>query len=163
MQIVIDISEVLKQKIDEGFTNQVIIGKLWDATKNGTLLTECDDAISREAAIEELYQWVIVGEYEYTNATEYLKKRIQKLPSVQPSQKEQEIKYWIDCYGHVTPIVQPSRRKGHWIWSDEINRYVCDKCGQSDGKDKEMVESGEYPLSNYCNNCGADMRGSENE
>ena len=40
MKILIDIPNELKQKIDEGFTNQVIIGKLWDATKNGTPLTE---------------------------------------------------------------------------------------------------------------------------
>lgn len=38
MQIVIDIPEGLKQKIDEGFYNQDITGKLWDATKNGTPL-----------------------------------------------------------------------------------------------------------------------------
>jgi len=36
MRLIIDIPEELKQKIDEGFTNQVIIGKLWEATKNGT-------------------------------------------------------------------------------------------------------------------------------
>lgn len=35
MQIVIDIPEELKQKIDEGFTNQVITNKLWDTTRNG--------------------------------------------------------------------------------------------------------------------------------
>ena len=40
MKIIIDIPDELKQKIDEGFTNQVIIGKLWDATKNGIPLTE---------------------------------------------------------------------------------------------------------------------------
>lgn len=40
MKMIIDIPEELKQKIDEGFTNQVIINKLWDAAKNGTLLTE---------------------------------------------------------------------------------------------------------------------------
>jgi hypothetical protein len=38
MKLIIDISEELKQKIDEGLTNQVIINKLWDATRNGTPL-----------------------------------------------------------------------------------------------------------------------------
>ena len=38
MELIIDIDEELKQKIDEGFTNQVIINKLWDATRNGTPL-----------------------------------------------------------------------------------------------------------------------------
>ena len=40
MQIVINIPKNLKQKIDEGFTNQVITYKLWDATKNGTVLPD---------------------------------------------------------------------------------------------------------------------------
>ncbi len=44
MKIIIDISKELKQKIDEGYTNQVIINKLWDATRNGIPL----DKISAE-------------------------------------------------------------------------------------------------------------------
>ena len=40
MKLIIDIPEELKQKIDEGFTNQVIIGKLWTATRNGTPLVD---------------------------------------------------------------------------------------------------------------------------
>ncbi len=40
MKLIIDIPEELKQKIDEGFTNQVITNKLWDATKNGTPIPE---------------------------------------------------------------------------------------------------------------------------
>ena len=36
MKLIIDIPKELKQKIDEGFTNQVIINKLWDATRNST-------------------------------------------------------------------------------------------------------------------------------
>ena len=38
MKLVIDIPEGLKERIDQGFTNQVIINKLWDATKNSTPL-----------------------------------------------------------------------------------------------------------------------------
>ena len=40
MKLIIDIPKELKQKIDEGFTNQVIINKLWDATKNGIPLEQ---------------------------------------------------------------------------------------------------------------------------
>lgn len=94
--------------------------------------TECEDAISREAVVDRIKREEKIF---YTPiGMNSIIKSIEQLPSV-----------------------TPSRRYGAWIWSDEIGRYVCDKCGQSDGKDKEMVESGEYPLSNYCNNCGAKM------
>ena len=60
-----------------------------------------------------------------------------------------EPKYWIDYNGHVTPIVQPSRRKGHWIKEVDFGNcvhYVCSECKNEGEKD-------------YCPNCGADMRG----
>ena len=47
MKLIIDIPEELKQKIDEGFTNQVIINKLWDATKNGTPLEQIRQEIDK--------------------------------------------------------------------------------------------------------------------
>jgi len=54
MQIVIEIPKELKQKIDEGFTNQVIINKLWDATRNGTILLKHGDLVDRnEIEVEE--------------------------------------------------------------------------------------------------------------
>jgi hypothetical protein len=45
MKLIIDIPKELKQKIDEGFTNQVIINKLWDATRNGIPLEQISDEI----------------------------------------------------------------------------------------------------------------------
>ena len=62
---------------------------------------------------------------------------------------EQEPKYWIDHYGHVTPLVQPIR-KGHWkkeVDFGNVPYYVCSECGVESEAD-----------TNFCFECGADMR-----
>ena len=124
----------------------------------------CDDAISREAVIELTF-----NEPNYTDALNVLteiRDKVRVLPSVQPSRTQMVDKSNFDIRQYRADLdsayecgkasVQPSR-KGHWIWNDEIDRYVCDKCGRSSGLRKEMVESGEYQLSNFCPNCGAEM------
>ena len=63
MQIVIDISDGTKQKIDNGFISQVIINHLWDAVKNGTPLPEhYGDLIDRNELLKQ---------YGVENATKY--------------------------------------------------------------------------------------------
>ena len=96
----------------------------------------CDDAISRDMALEKMADYVASGYADSVEDFEEYSRIICQLPPV-------------------------THKSGKWIWSDEIGRYVCEQCGQSDGKDKEMVESGEYPLSNYCRNCGAKMESEE--
>ena len=66
---------------------------------------------------------------------------------------EQEPKYWIDHYGHVTPI-NPPIRKGHWLHKEIIDNYrVTGQC--SECKERRIID-------NFCPHCGAsmvDMRG----
>lgn len=53
--------------------------------------------------------------------------------------------------------VQPERKKGKWIRiSDEpfADRFECSECGKL-----PPIENYEWRLSDYCPNCGADMRG----
>ena len=75
--------------------------------------------------------------------------------------KEREIKYWVDHDGHVTPIVQPSR-KGHWIHREDMDyldengvtntHLMCEDCGFIHNfKDNHTAQY------NFCPNCGADM------
>lgn len=45
-----------------------------------------DDLISRQAVMDEINEWIKSGEYGYTNATYYLKKRIENLQSVNPKE-----------------------------------------------------------------------------
>ena len=115
---------------------QMAIDTLLEESNKSEIPTSCD-TISREAVKQEIKCWIGSGEYRYAMSERFLFDRINNLTPVQPS------------------------RKGHWKWNDEIDRYVCDKCGKSSGLRKEMVESGEYQLSNFCPNCGADMRGVE--
>ena len=135
----------------------------------------CKDAISREDALGQLFEWVIVGEYEYTNAPEYLRKRLKTLPSVTPKPTEREdaisredaLKVASDecqelrgIYGRIEeriktlPSVTPSRRKGHWIVDG--SHYVCSECNHVHHWNRFDVVNG-CKLGNFCPNCGAEM------
>ena len=55
------------------------------------------------------------------------------------------------------PSAQPGWKKGKWIRTDQdklLGKYRCSECGL-----KFYV----YAKGNYCPNCGADMRGEEDE
>lgn len=94
----------------------------------------CDDAISREAVIDTLYEngfpmmkdaSQLVHAIPYQTALSL----IEQLPSVQPS------------------------RKGHWITTRTLyhdGEKYCDKCD---------IESPYNTSWDFCPNCGADMRG----
>jgi hypothetical protein len=45
---------------------------------------EPENAISKQAVFEQIGGWITSGEYEFTNATDYLCKRINSLPPVTP-------------------------------------------------------------------------------
>ena len=94
----------------------------------------CDDCISRGAVLEQINCWIGSGEYRYTNATHYLTRRVQDIPSVTPKAKT-----------------------GHWIEKDDFDgdvHYDCSECGESfcliDGTPTDN-------LYNYCPICGAKM------
>ena len=95
----------------------------------------CDDAISREDVIKLVECSGYDLQFRTDNAD--MCDDVRKLPSVQPS------------------------RKGHWIegeeWCETVNGferwgndYTCSECG---------LPLGRYTLTDFCPNCGADMRG----
>lgn len=43
-----------------------------------------DRLISEQAVLDTISEWIALGEYNYTNATEYLRKRIKVIPSAEP-------------------------------------------------------------------------------
>lgn len=57
-------------------------------------------------------------------------------------------------------ILRGSRPKGKWIhWTDDYKDYcTCSECGY--GEEGEVLLKDKTP---YCPNCGADMRGGEDE
>ena len=103
------------------------------------------DAISREDVEAQISEWVVLREYvdeEDRFTVKKLHKRIQKLPSVQPS------------------------RKGHWIrWREDfeyIERGVTESvphCQCSECKKEYDPHTTQFI--NFCPNCGAEMESEE--
>lgn len=55
---------------------------------------------------------------------------------------------------------EPERKKGVWIWNDEMKCFLCSECEQ--GWREQPTLNGK-PLFEWCPVCGADMRGEEHE
>jgi len=106
------------------------------------LPTECEDAISREDAL-------MIASSPTLSVNETVA-MIKRLPSVTPSIKTEKLKainkYCYD-YGRQDGRNE-SRRKGHWIKTN--SGYECSECA---------IES--RSKSDFCQYCGADMRGAE--
>lgn len=104
----------------------------------------CEDAISRQAAIDALMAW----EEDYFWDKECVKYRGDP--------------YWVAPSDVIEqlPSAQPERIKGHWVEIASSNHtYKCSVCGRllvniTDGKNNVAKN---YP---YCH-CGADMRGEQ--
>ena len=69
--------------------------------------------------------------------------------------------YFGTTWNEVTPSAQQERKKGKWIYypkasgsvkSTALHLYpVCSECGC------------EHPVANYCPNCGANMKGEQDD
>lgn len=111
-----------------------------------------DDLISRQAAIDALNEYFA---------------RIGKLKRKGLTKGEKAIS--LDTVGTIAtlPSTEPERKKGKWkVWGIQdyaqrpTGRYVgeCPFCGYLTGEFMRLPESG-HELTNFCSNCGADMRG----
>lgn len=98
-----------------------------------------EDTISRQAVIEQTYNWSKDEFLRVTNPFDYLRKRINSLPSVKP--QEQKI-----GVGHQIK---------HELKDEDFNKdfvfYECSCCS-------DILEF----RCNYCHNCGVKFEG-ENE
>lgn len=60
------------------------------------------------------------------------------------------------------PPVQPERKKGKWIYKEDLKQYFCSECGYpSLTHDDVYIYSMDLP--NFCEECGADMRTANEE
>lgn len=102
--------------------------------KNHYKKEPCEDCISREAVIKTIAEWFFSKEFHYTNAGEYLRKRLDELPSVS---------------------AQP--KMGHWLIKriDNYDHAICSICGDDSYMPSERDALALYK---YCPNCGAKMQ-----
>ena len=92
----------------------------------------CENCISRQAVLEQTYNWSKDEFLRVTNPFDYLHKRINSLPSVTPAEK---VGYW-------TKDVNDARDLFDTI------RFYCSACGDWQG----------HGPCKYCPNCGAKMQ-----
>ena len=100
----------------------------------------CEDAVSRKAVYDAMVE-------KGQRSRRYKLGEIWELNGT-------EIREALDT----VPSVTPKRKRGKWIdetfkpWGLVYHPYRCDQCGEHSEAD-----------SNFCPNCGADMRGEQNE
>lgn len=82
----------------------------------------CEDCISREATIKTISEWFFSKEFRFTNASEYLRKRLDKLPSVTPQQK---MGRWIEHFDESGKWYECDQC--HTDWGGSVN--YCPACG----------------------------------
>lgn len=147
-------------------------------------MNNCDDAISRDMALEKMADYVASGYADSAEDFEEYSRIICQLPSVQPkpiecddaisrekaimmvctafntttSNPSEEVRTILHkCKEKLKKIesVQPSR-KGHWIKvTNGRGGHECDLCHEY----APSYKDGDEYLTRYCPNCGADMRG----
>lgn len=68
---------------------------------------------------------------------------------------------WEELYANC-PLqeVKSERKKGKWIYKNDLQQFFCSECGfPSLTYDDTYIYGMDLP--NYCEDCGADMRGEE--
>ena len=132
------------------------------------------DLISRQDAIEAIRK--LSQDDGYINLPhEHVTDAVRGLPSVQPGPEEfewchdcKEYDQTAHCCHRAQKVIQQvveelkaERKMGKWIVDALANNiYRCSECGID--APVEPTGGTEYK-SNYCPNCGADMRGDEDE
>lgn len=95
----------------------------------------CKDCISRQAVIEQINCWIGSGEYRYTNATDYLNKRIKALQAVNQQEK---VGYWM-------PIEYPTGVETFGFKEMSAQELQCSECGKT-----VDISDGDFKYCPYC-------------
>ncbi len=110
---------------------------------HNTCAPTCTDAISRQAAINEVSFGITYA--KAVNDSDGVKELFKE--------SNDELKKAIKRIEELPPV-SPTRPKGYWIYENDKEHGHCSECGT-----KEDLVDGK--IRNYCRVCGADMRGSE--
>lgn len=121
----------------------------------------CDDAISRQAVLDQTYLWSKDEFLRVTNPFDYLRKRINSLPPVIPQYTDAEIQKMQELEQaelqkayELGKVEQP--KMGRWTRKLIRNgkggcigaKMICSECGQDNRYDEYMK---------FCPNCGCRM------
>lgn len=88
--------KALKHQVTDA-VDRVTIKEYLESFGTDTNVT-ATDCISREAVIKTITEWLFSKEFYYTNATEYLRKRLDELPPVTPQPK---MGRWIEHFDEI--------------------------------------------------------------
>ena len=89
MQIVIDIPDEEYERMCK--RNGLNVPLMYSAIANGTPLPKCHGKIIDYGyVVDAIDDWVNAEEYRYTNATDYLRKRVANTPTIIEADKESE-------------------------------------------------------------------------
>ncbi len=71
---------------------------------------------------------------------------------LEPDADYDDGEFWAVSIGQIqdAPTIEPKQETGEWIEDEDEMRVICSKCGEPN-----------YSISDFCPNCGADMRGAE--
>lgn len=155
---------------------ETVLEVVKELSEHGTNLAEVGtDCISRQAAIEALRDWEMCYDWD-EHCREEPKEPwvvspsdvVNKLPPIQPKRgKDENGRPWIYKENAVEAIemVEPSSsaepKRGKWIKTARWGRvYYCNQCRNY--LDFDGVNAGRGST-NFCPNCGADMRGEQDD
>ena len=83
--------------------------------------------------------------------------------------EDESCKVWFKLALQNLPSAQPERKRGRWIYGEDNpgtgrDGWFCSECEHFEMWDYSVdMKSAELNLPNYCPNCGADMRGEQDE
>ena len=127
-----------KEELSEAWINKPFHGlaliEILECLNKLPPVTPCEDAISRQAVLDQTYLWSKDEFLRVTNPFDYLRKRINSLPFVNP--QEPKTGHWIEVIDEIDSF-------GNKTW-----HHKCSICGN------ENSGWGEYK---YCPNCGCRM------
>lgn len=82
--------------------------------------------------------------------------QIANAPTVETYTKDDMTKEYLKGYNDCKEMTE--RPQGEWLYNDKLNMFYCKYCGLLEPFTKEEIEEG-FKLPNFCQQCGADMRG----
>ena len=100
-----------------------------------------DDLISRQVAIDAIVKLPNAGIHWFVSAEGAIK-ALEALPSAEPERKSG---HWVGCQEYCNHLTEQTGEK--YITTGIENMIYCDQCWQANGR-----------KSDFCPNCGADMR-----